>query len=152
MAGFLYTAYRNSVVGVTAVYSTRVDADTDTLAAYFNDDGTVAPAIGDNFATTYDTSLNSMGGNWYAEPLASVTAGVVASGVVDAADSVFTGASALAGSTSVESLIVSKNIGNATATSPNLAHWDSANATGLPLTPNGADVTVVWHANGQWRF
>jgi hypothetical protein len=152
MAGFLYTAYRDSVIGKTSVYSTRVDCDTDTLAAYFNDDGTVAPAIGDNFADTYDTSFNIMGGNWYAEPLASVTVGTVASGVVDAGDNVFTGASALAGSTSVESLIVSKNIGNASATSPNLAHWDSANATGLPLTPNGADVTVVWNASGLWRF
>jgi hypothetical protein len=149
MAGFLYTIYRNSVVGVTAVTAARIDADTDTLMAFFSDDGTVTPAIGDTFQVAYATSENPA----FAAPenLASVTAGVVASGVVDAADSVFTSASVLTGSTSVESLIVSKNTGVA-ATSPNLAHWDSANATGLPLTPNGADVTVVWNAAGLWRF
>jgi hypothetical protein len=149
MAGFLYTIYRNSVVGVTSVTAARIDCDTDNLIAFFSDDGTVTPAISDTFVDAYATSENPA----FASPeaLASVTAGTVASGVVDAADSVFTGGSVLTGATSVESLIVSKTTGTA-ATSPNLAHWDSANATGLPLTPNGADVTVVWNASGLWRF
>jgi hypothetical protein len=34
--------------------------------------------------------------------------------------------------------------------SPFLAAWDTA--TGLPLTPNGGDVTVAWNASGIWRF
>jgi hypothetical protein len=47
--------------------------------------------------------------------------------------------------------VVFKNITNA-ADSPVLARYDSTGATGLPLTPNGAAVTVVWNASGLWRF
>lgn len=147
MANFLFTPYRNSVVGKTSDYSTRVDADSDTLFVLFNDDGTIAPAATDVFQAVYTTAENPSFANRL--NLGSVTAGVVAAGVVDAADAVFTGASVLTGSTQVESLLVHKFITNAAA-SPNLARFDTA--TGLPLTPNGADVTVVWNASGIWQF
>lgn len=59
--------------------------------------------------------------------------------VFDAADLVFT---SLSGDQS-ESLILFKDTGTE-STSALCAFWDAA--TGLPLTPNGADVTVVWAA------
>jgi len=58
-------------------------------------------------------------------------------GVADAADVVFT---AVAGS-SVEALIIYKDTG-VSATSPLIAYIDSA--TGLPVTPTGADITITW--------
>lgn len=58
-------------------------------------------------------------------------------GVADAADVVF---SAVTGDQS-EALVIYKDTGSA-ATSPLIAYIDTA--TGLPVTPNGADVTVTW--------
>jgi hypothetical protein len=149
MANFLFSPYRNSVVGKTSEYSTRVDCDTDTLFVLFNDNGTVAPVATDVFQSTFTTAENPSFANRL--NLGSVTAGVVATGVVDAADSVFTGGSVLTGTTSVESLIISKFITNAAA-SPNLAYFDTATGLSGGLTPNGADVTVVWNASGIWKF
>jgi hypothetical protein len=150
----LYAAYRNSVVGKTSDYSTRVDCDTDVLYAFFSDDGTVTPDGTHVFHSTYTTAENPAYAACTANPgsrLTSVTAGTVGTGVVDAADYTFTSSTALTGSTSVESYIIAKFITNAAA-SPVLAHFGNGVTTGLPLTPNGADVTVVYNSSGVWTF
>jgi hypothetical protein len=131
VANFLSNAYRNSVIGVTTDYTTRVDCDTDTLKAYFMDAGTDVPAAADVFESSH-TGINPTFAN--AQALGTKTVGSVGVGVFDAADTVFTGSSVLTGSTTVEWLVVFKNITTA-ADSPFLAAWDTA--TGLPLTPNG---------------
>lgn len=146
MANFLADAYRNSVVGKTSDYSARVDADTDTLKAYFMDAGTDVPVAADVFESSH-TGINPTFAN--AQALAGGTAGTVAVGVFDANDTVFTGSSVLTGSTSVEWLVVFKFV-TVAGDSPFLAAWDTA--TGLPLTPNGGDVTVSWNASGIWKF
>lgn len=58
-------------------------------------------------------------------------------GVADAADITFT---AVSGDPS-EALVIYKDTGSA-ATSPLIAYIDTA--TGLPVTPNGGDITVTW--------
>lgn len=58
-------------------------------------------------------------------------------GVFDAADITFT---AVSGDPS-EILVLYKDTGTAT-TSPLIAYIDTA--TGLPVTPNGGDITVTW--------
>ena len=58
-------------------------------------------------------------------------------GVADATDAVFT---AVTGD-QAEAVIIYKDTGTA-ATSPLIAYIDSA--TGLPVTPNGGDITVTW--------
>jgi hypothetical protein len=142
----LFNAYRNSVIGKTTDYTTRVDPDTDTVKAYFLDAGVGAVAATDVFESSH-SGVNPTFAN--AQALGTKTAGVVGTGVFDAADTVFTGSSVLTGTTTVEWLLVFKLITTA-ADSPSLAAWDTA--TGLPLTPNGADVTVVWNASGIWTF
>jgi hypothetical protein len=146
VANFLADAYRNSTVGKTSDYSGRVDADTDTLKAYFMDQGTDTPVVTDVFESSH-TGINPTFAN--AQALAGGTAGVVAVGVFDANDTVFTAGSVLTGSTSVEWLVVFKFV-TVAGDSPFLAAWDTA--TGLPLTPNGGDVTVVWSASGIWKY
>lgn len=146
MANFLSDAYRNSVVGKTTDYSARVDADSDTLKAYFMDAGTDVPVAADVFESSH-TGINPTFAN--AQALAGGTAGVVATGVFDANDTTFTGSSVLTGSTSVEWLVVFKFV-TVAGDSPFLAAWDTA--TGLPLTPNGGDVIVQWNASGIWKF
>jgi hypothetical protein len=141
MANALFDAYRNTVLGL----NTFTDLDAVTLKAMFVDHGTDTPN------TSTDDFINDILSGARIPALASCptlgtkTLGVVAVGVFDAADTVFT---ALTGA-SAESLIILEDSGTE-ATSDLLAFWDTA--TGLPLTPNGGDVTVQWNASGIWRF
>jgi hypothetical protein len=73
--------------------------------------------------------------------LGSKTNGVVAVGTFDAADATFT---SLTGD-AFESLIMFEDSGSE-ATSDLLSRWDTA--TGLPLTPNGGNVTTVFAGAG----
>jgi hypothetical protein len=68
---------------------------------------------------------------------ANLASKTVTAGVADAADVTF---SAVTGDQS-EALVIYKDTGSA-ATSPLIAYIDTA--TGLPVTPNGADITVTW--------
>ena len=69
-----------------------------------------------------------------AQTLASKTS---TSGVADAGDVTFNTVSGA----SVEALIIYKDTG-VEATSPLIAYIDTA--TGLPITPNGGNINVVW--------
>lgn len=66
-------------------------------------------------------------------------------GVADAADVTFT---AVSGS-SVEALIIYKDTG-VSSTSPLIAYIDTA--TGLPVTPTGADITITWDSGSSKIF
>jgi len=142
MANALFVAYRNGIIGS---HATRVDFDADTISPMFVDHADDTPvAATDDFL---DDILSAA----RVPALASVpslgtkTVGTVAAGVADAADTTFT---ALSGDAS-ESLILFKNTG--TDTTCNLiAFWDTA--TGLPLTPNGGDVTIQWNASGIFQI
>jgi len=88
-----------------------------------------------NFTTDEFLSVIS-GGNIVATSgnLASKSATL---GVLNAAALVFT---AVSGST-VTQVVMYKDTGTS-STSPLLAYWDTA--TGLPVTPNGGDITLTW--------
>jgi len=66
-------------------------------------------------------------------------------GVFDAANETF---SAVSGDVS-EALVIYKDSGVA-STSPLIAYIDSA--TGLPVTPNGGDITITWDAGANKIF
>lgn len=63
-------------------------------------------------------------------------------GVFDGANVTFT---AVTGN-SVEALIIYIDTGSA-ATSPLVAYIDTS-VTGLPVTPNGGDITITWNGSG----
>lgn len=65
-----------------------------------------------------------------------------ANGTFDAADSTFT---AVTGA-SVEALIIYLDTGT-TTTSRLIAYIDTG-VTGLPVTPNGGNITITWNASG----
>lgn len=141
MANALFTAFRNGQLNTT----TPVALSSDTIKAMFIDhaDDTPVPAtddfIDDILSAARVPAIAS------APALGTKTVGTVAAGVFDAADTTFT---ALSGD-QVESLILFKDTGSE-ATSKLIAFWDTA--TGLPLTPNGGDVTVAWNASGILQF
>lgn len=142
MANALFTAYRNAVLGSGTA---TADLDTDTIKAMFIDhaDDTPVPAT-DDFINDV-LSASRVPAIASAPTLGTKTIGTVAAGVFDAADTTFT---ALTGD-AAESLILFKDTGSE-ATSTLIAFWDTA--TGLPLTPNGGDVTITWNASGIIAF
>lgn len=73
--------------------------------------------------------------------ISSVTLGTksVTDGVFDAADAVFSSVSGSANT--IEAIVIWKDTGTQ-ANSALIAYIDTA--TGLPVTPNGGDITVVW--------
>lgn len=141
MANGLFVAYRNSALGV----GTAADLDADTIKAMFVDHADDTPVIATDDFIDDIASAARVPAIGSCPTLGTKTQGTVAAGVFDAADTTFT---TLTGDAS-ESLIVFKDTG-VESTSRLLAFWDTA--TGLPLTPNGADVVVAWNASGIWGF
>lgn len=139
MANALYVAYRNGVLGAHATY---VDLDADTIKAALIDHGTDTPNVTtDDFYN--DISAGLVGS--LSSALTSKTIGVVAAGVFDADNVTFTAVSG----NSVESVNLIKDTGTA-STSNLIAYFDTG--TGLPVTPNGGDITVTWNASGIFTF
>jgi len=135
MANFVPDAVRNKV------WSSAVDDLTAvTVKGMFIDHADDTPTVTDDFI---DDILSAARVPAIAScpTLGSKTNGVVGVGIFDGADMVF---SALSGDAS-ESLILFNDTGTE-STSDILVRWDTA--TGLPLTPNGADVTAQWAAGG----
>ena len=139
MADAFYVEYRNAMLG--AWTHSFPDMNTDTFRIGLRDEGTTAL----NLTTQVDladvvTAHVAESGN-----LGSLTVGTVAAGVFDHADVTFTAVSGA----SVESLDYFKETGT-DSTSPLLANIDSA--TGLPVTPNGGDITWAPSASGVWQI
>lgn len=138
MTNALFVSYRNNMLGT----GTKVDLDADTIQAMFVDGADDTPvAATDDFLNDI-LSAGRVPAEASCPTLGTKTLGVVAAGVFDAADTVFT---ALSGDQS-EFLILYKDSAGAETTMDLIAMWDTA--TGIPLTPNGGDVTVVWNASG----
>jgi hypothetical protein len=91
-----------------------------------------------NFTT--DDFLNDIpGAARVAVTAASIAGKSAAAGVADATDTTFT---AVTGDQS-EALVLYRHTGTE-STSQLIAYIDSASATGLPITPNGGNITVAW--------
>ena len=135
MADAYYTDFPNNLLG-NGVHG-NTDLDTDDIRMILYDEGADALNLADQdladivAGARIATSTN----------LASKTVGTVAPGVFDHADFVFT---AVTGA-SVESLIYYEHSGTE-STSPLMFNLDSW--TGLPVTPNGGDITASPHATG----
>ena len=139
MANALYVSFRNGVLGSHATY---VDLDADTVKAALIDHGTDTPNVStDDFYN--DISAGLVGS--LSSAFTGKTIGTVAAGVFDADNVTFTAVSG----NSVESVNVLKDTGNS-ATSNLIAYFDTG--TGLPVTPNGGDITVTWNASGIFTF
>jgi|DEB3_MinimDraft_2_1074329.scaffolds.fasta_scaffold00144_6 hypothetical protein len=137
MANVLYPKFKEKLLnpGTAGINSgAQVDMDSDNIRVALIDTGVY----------TYNAShefLSSASGATVgtAQLLGSKT---VTNGVFDAGDVTFTG---LTGN-SVEAYIIYKDTGTASS-SPLIAYFDSA-TSGLPLTPNGGNVTIQFNASG----
>ncbi len=111
-----------------------IDLENDTIRAVLIDTG----AYTYNSAHDFYNDLSGVVGT-ESGAFASKT---FTNGVFDAADITF---SAVTGNT-VEAIVIFKDTGT-TTTDALIAYIDSA-SSGLPVTPNGGDITVTWNASG----
>jgi hypothetical protein len=121
--------------GAETILNGDVHFDTDTIRVTLLDGADDTPNLStDDF---YDDI--AAGARVATANLASVT---TTDGVLDAADTVL---SSVTGDQS-EFILLDHDAGGAESADPLLVLFDTA--TGLPVTPNGADITIQWNASG----
>ena len=130
MANALYPKWKEQLLQFTA---------NNNLSA-----GTVKVALVDTGVYTYSSSdqfYSSVSSAVVGTPQ-TIGSKTFTNGVFDGSDVTYT---AVTGST-VEALVIYIDTGSA-ATSPLVAYIDTG-VTGLPVTPNGGDITAVWNVSG----
>ena len=130
MANAIYPKYKEVILGA----ATNTNLLTGTVKVALVDTGTYTYNAADQFLT----SLSGVVGT--AQTIGATKS--VTNGVFDGADVTYT---AVTGN-SVEALVIYVDTGTA-ATSPLVAYIDTG-VTGLPVTPNGGNITVTWNASG----
>ena len=130
MANALYPKWKEQLLQFTA---------NNNLSA-----GTVKVALVDTGVYTYNSA------NQFYSSVSSAVVGTpqtigsktFTDGVFDGADVTFTTVTGA----SIEALVLYVDTGSA-ATSPLVAYIDTS-VTGLPVTPNGGDISITWNASG----
>ena len=137
MANALYPKYKQKILdpgtlGTTS--SDAVDLAGDTIKVALVDTGTYTYSGTHEFYSSVSSAVVGT-----PQTLASKT---VTDGTFDAADVTFT---AVSGS-SIEALVIYKDTGT-NSTSSLIAYIDTV-ASGLPVTPNGGNISITWNASG----
>jgi hypothetical protein len=141
MANAVYPIYKTAIL--TAGTNTSLDQDTTTDGPYCTliDTGNYTYSAAHDF---YNDVTATNGVVWTAGRITTPTVGSVAAGTFDGDDTVFT---AVTTATSIEALIVHRQNSGANTTW-RLVFYEDTSVTGLPVTPNGGDITVAWNASG----
>lgn len=144
MAAFLYDEFRKSLGGVPT--HSVIDLNDDTFSVFFVDEADDTPDQ-TNDVDAADRVAGAQVPAFASAPSLASNASSISSNVLvwDATDLTFT---ALSGDQS-ESYDIFKDSGTDT-TSPLVSNHDDA--TGLPVTPSGGDVVIVWGATGILRI
>jgi len=127
MSNFLYGKFKESLLS----QNPSVDLDTDTIKVAL-----VSSAYSPVTAATGDQFFSSVAG---VIATATLTGKSITGGVFDATDVTFTSVTSTA---QVQRLVLYKDTGTA-ASSPLIAVIGQA-TSGLPVTPNGGDITISW--------
>jgi hypothetical protein len=130
MANAIYPKYKEVILGA----ATNTDLLSGTVKVALVDTGTYTYNAADQFLT----SLTGVVGT--AQTIGATK--TVTNGVFDGADVTYT---AVTGN-SVEALVIYVDTGTA-ATSPLVAYIDTG-VTGLPVSPNGGNITITWSVSG----
>lgn len=139
MANAIYPIYKQNLLAGTSGY----DLDNDTV-----NDGPYAALI-DTGTYTYDAAhdfYNDLSGVIGTDQ--RIAAPTVALGVFDGNDLTFptvTGAS-------VEALVIYRHNAGANTTWPLVCYYDDTTGTGLPVTPNGGNITITWPVGGVFTL
>lgn len=129
MANAIYPLYKQSLIDG----DTNIDLNDLTVKVALVDTGVYTYSAAHQFLT----SLTGVVGT--AQTIAATT---VTNGVFDGDNVTYTGVTG----NSVEALVIYIDTGVA-GTSRLVAYIDTS-VTGLPVTPNGGDITITWNASG----
>lgn len=133
MANAIYPLYKQALLDA----STNVDLNDLTVKVALIDTGTYTY----NAAHEFFSSVSGVVGTPQ-----TIGATTVANGLFDGDDVTY---SAVTGN-SAEALLIYIDTGSA-ATS-RLVAWIDTGVTGLPVTPNGGDITITWNASGIFQL
>ena len=134
MANAIYPEYKQGLLEAAANVSLNVDTTTDGPFVSLVDTGTYT------FSAAHDF-FNDITGVVGTDQ--RITAPTVADGTLDGTDLTYT---AVSGAT-VEALVIYRHNSGANTTWRLVAYIDTS-VTGLPVTPNGGNITVTWNASG----
>ena len=138
MANAIYPEYKEFLLGASANVSLNVNDSTDGPYVALIDTGTYTY----NSAHDFYNDLSGVVGTDQ-----NITSPTIANGVFDGADVTFT---AVSGNT-VEALVIYRHNSGANSTWKLVAYIDTS-VTGLPVTPNGGDISIQWHASGIFQI
>ena len=130
MANALYPKWKEQLLQFTA----NNNLSSGTVKVALVDTGTYTYSSSDQFYSSVSSAVVGT-----PQTIGSKT---FTNGVFDGADVTFTAVSG----NSVEALVIYVDTGSS-STSPLVAYIDSS-VTGLPVTPNGGDISVTWNASG----
>jgi len=135
MANAIYLKYKEALLSAAANSSLDQNTSTDGPFVALVDTGTYTFSSAHQFYS----SLSGIAGT--DQRIASPT---VTNGTFDGNDVTFT---AVAAGASLEALVIYRKNSGANTTWRLVAFIDTG-VTGLPVTPNGGDITVTWNASG----
>lgn len=133
MANAIYPLYKQALLDASA----NVDLNDLTVKVALVDTGTYTYSATHEFLT----SLTGVVGT-----AQTINATTVANGLFDGDNVTFT---AVTGN-SVEALVIYIDTG--TAGTSRLVAFIDTGVTGLPVTPNGGDITITWNASGIFQL
>lgn len=136
MANALYPKYKEALLAAGLNLSAG-----STLKAVLVDTGAYTYSAAHEFYSSVTGTIGT------AVALANKT---ITGGVLDADDLTFTAVPAGAGGASAAEALIIFNDTGTPATSRLVAYFDTA--TGLPVTPNGGDITIAWDSGANKIF
>lgn len=134
MANAIYPLYKQNLLAGTTGYDIDVNTATDGPFVVLVDTGTYTYSGTDEFYS----NLSGIVGTGQ-----RITSPTVTNGTFDGVDVTF---SAVTGAT-VEALVIYRSNAGANTTWPLVAYIDTS-VTGLPVTPNGGDISITWNGSG----
>ena len=134
MANAVYPIYKQNLLAGTAGYDLDNNTSTDGVYCELVDTGTYT------YSAAHDFRNDISGVVGTAQRISTPT---VTNGVFDGDNLTY---SSVTGS-SVEALVCARQNAGANTTWPLVVYLDTS-ITGLPVTPNGGDITVTWNGSG----
>ena len=133
MANAIYPLYKQALLDASA----NVDLNDGTVKVALIDTGTYTYNAADEFYSSVSGVVGTP---------QTINNTTVTNGLFDGDDVTYTTVTG----NSVESLLIYIDTGSA-ATS-RLVAWIDTSVTGLPVTPNGGDITISWNASGIFQL
>ena len=141
MANAMYDIYKTALLSASTNVSLTVDDTTDGPYCALIDTNDVAFSQAHDFYNDISTAVVGTD-----QRIVAPTVGGVAAGVFDGDNLTYTTVTG----DPCEALIIYRKNAGANTTWRLVLFIDTA--TGLPVTPNGGNITVTWHASGIFKL